>query len=254
MFQIIIAFFLAFCSSVAFSSSDRFLPVMSNMTFFYIAIIIAFITMFLTANKSKIPPSDVCLAKNTPILIISSIFSVVLVLCGFFVLYDVLNTYYVLPDLVNPLLLISSGFSMLVLSVGINSGKMNSQALQSASTVPIYCVIIEIIVQFRENLVNPLLYEFVPVIFALMATTLAYYYFASIFCDPRKQSKFYIFLPISIFFTTCLALMFIFAYVNHLADNIVILKNINYLIWCLCLNGFLISFYFKLPKNKFILE
>lgn len=146
-------------------------------------------------------------------------------------------------DLVSPIATLLSGFSILLATITYQKDIAITKNLVMLTVVPIYWLVLEIVFIFKENLVNPIITDYIIMMFAAMATALAYYYFVGLFCSTRPRNFFTPALMFSVYLTIALLTATVIMFFTKSQPTDIILEHFRIYVSCLSVQVFLMQYY-----------
>lgn len=155
---------------------------------------------------------------------------------------------YIFPDyenivnVITPPLLLIAGFCMLLTTLLISEKK----PLKNINTIlfPILWIMLELVVNFKNNLINPKISEFILILFLLMSVAMSNYYLARIYCRQQEKNYFLANCQMSVFLSVTIITTFV---INKPSDN---MHDLLILSACITNQIFLIQYYIKAKKIK----
>lgn len=241
----LIIFAAGIFTGVNFMLSPEQFPI-STILFYLSIFIMAGYLLFDYRNRSKLKRRIILQSKFKPLGTIGAGLCTVV---GLIYLVTTLFDSPAIVDLVCPIASILSGFCILLATVTYQKDMAITKNLVMLTIVPIYWLVLEIVFIFKEHLVNPIIADYIMMLFPAMATTLAYYYFVGFFCSTRPRNFFTPSLMFSIFLNIALILTTAIMFITKLQPVDLILHHLRIFFACLSVQVFLMQYYSRTVVN-----
>lgn len=202
-------------------------------------------------DRSKLKRRIILQSKYSPLGITGASF------CTLIGLIHLISTLFSSPqilDLVLPIATLASGFCILLATITYREDVAITKTLVMATVFPIYWLVLEIVFMFKEHLVNPILTDYIMMLFPAMATSLAYYYFVSLFCSTKPRNFFTPALMMSIYLTIALLVVTLIMTITKSQPLDLILHHFRICLSCFAVQIFLVQFYSRTVHHDDELE
>ena len=232
---------LAIISGIIYSRGE--ILGIDSLSIYYAITAIFLVFLVLKTKNKNYHTKFLNSTKFTKSLGISAAF--ILVICSFVYLFELLKTPKDMIDLLVPASMFISGFMLLILTIAIDKTRSFTQNIDTLTVIPVIGLLVQLIIIFRSNLINPNISEFILMIFSLMSISLCMYYFSAIFCCENKKNYFDASFLLSLFIILSYFTTISIAALNNNGDFEHIIYSFKIFVLCFPILLFLSQYYLK---------